>query len=163
MKPSRSQGSVNPVPKSLEKTDKSFTGDQPSLFNGEEPPSPGSMNDDGLIREIVTATIKNNPKSRQQIAEEMSRLIGSAVTERMLNSYTSEAAEQHRWPMQFTRAFCYVVQDWSLLRCIVERSNFYMITAAEAELLALGREYLKQKRASERIEALEKGLRGIEL
>ncbi len=163
MRSSRLQESSHPVRKSLENLGESFTPDQPSLFERVEPPSPGSLNDDGLVREIVTAAIRNNTKSRQQIAEEMSRLTGAAVTARMLNSYTSEAAEQHRWPAQYTRAFCYVVKDWTLLRCIVERSGFYMITPAEEELLELGREYLKQKRASEQIQAIEKRLRGVDL
>lgn len=147
---------------SLGKSEHSFTPDQPSLFSGEESPAPGSLNDDGLIRELLTALIRRSSKSRQQIAEEMSRLIGSSVTVRMLNSYTSDAAEQHRWPIQFTRAFCHAIQDWALLRCIVERAGFHMITEAEARLLELGRQYLRQKRAGEQIAAIEGGLRGVE-
>jgi hypothetical protein len=115
------------------------------------------------VRSLVTKIIRDCAKSREQIADEMSFLIGSRITVRMLNSYTSGAAEQHRWPMQFTRAFCHVVQDWSVLRCIVERSGFHLISSAEYELLSLGREYLRQKRATAQIDLLEKRLRGMEL
>lgn len=133
------------------------------LFGNGEPPIPGSMNDGEAVRAIITECIRNSAKSREQIADAMSRLTGDRVTLRMMNSYTSEAAEQHRWPSQYTRAFCYVVQDWALLRCIVERAGFYLITQAEAELLELGREYLRQKRASEKVQMLEGRLRGIDL
>lgn len=146
---------------SLKKPEQNFPPEQLPLYRAPQP-DPGSMNDEGLVRGIVTGCIRKSSKSREQISEEMSRLTGSTVTVRMLNSYTSEAAEQHRWPSQYTRAFCHVVEDWSLLRCIVERAGFHMITHAEADLLALGREYLRQKRASEKIALIEVGLRGVE-
>lgn len=108
-----------------------------------------------MVRAIVTEAIKNCGKSRDIIAEEMSRLSGDRITVRMLNSYTSTAAEQHRWPAQYTRAFCYVVEDWRLLRCITERCGFHLISEEETELLELGRQYLKRKSADERIALLE--------
>jgi hypothetical protein len=107
--------------------------------------------------------MRRSEKSRDQVAEEITKLVGEKVTVRMLNSYTSEAAEQHRWPLQYTTALCFVLDDWTLLRAVVEKSGFYVITAAEKELLDLGAEYLKQKRASEKMDTLEKRLRGIEL
>jgi hypothetical protein len=97
-------------------------------------------------------------KSREQIAEEMSALTGDRITVRMLNSYTSEAAEQHRWPAQYTRAFCHVVDDWQLLHCITERSGFQLITDEEAEFLELGKQYIARKEADERIVLLESKL-----
>ncbi len=148
---------------SLDKARQSFTPNQPTLFSDEFPPNPGSFNDENLVRSIITESITNSAKSRDQVADEMTLLVGSRVSIRMLNSYTSEAAEQHRWPTQYTRAFCYVVQDWTLLRCIVERAGFHMITRQEHELLELGREYLKQKRANDNVQLLEQRLRGVEL
>ncbi len=147
---------------SLHKLQESFTPEQPLLFT-EHPPEAGSLNDGNMIRAIITEAIRKSPKSREEIGEEISRLVGERVSIRMLNSYTSEAAEQHRWPSQYTRAFCYVVEDWTLLRCIVERAGFHLITQAEGELLELGREYLKQKRASEQLQLLEKRLGGLDL
>jgi hypothetical protein len=146
---------------SLKKPEQNFPPEQLPLYRPPQP-DPGSMNDEGLVRAIVTGCIRKSSKSRGQISEEMSRLTGSTVTVRMLNSYTSEAAEQHRWPSQYTRAFCYVVEDWSLLRCIVERAGFHMITQAESDLLALGREFLRQKRAGEKMASIEAGLRGVD-
>lgn len=121
---------------------------------------PGELNDEGVVRAIVTDAIRNCSKSREEICEEMTRLTGTSVTLRMLNSYTSEAAERHRWPSQFTRAFCHVTGDWSLLRCITERSGFHLITKAERELMELGRQYLIRKQADEAIGKLEKRLHG---
>lgn len=121
------------------------------------------MNDDSLIRRIASDCIRASAKGREQIVEEMSELAGSRISLRMLNGWTSDAEEQHRFPVQFARAFCYVVEDWSLLQCIIERSGFLLITQDEASLLELGSEYLRQKRANERLQILEKRLGGIDL
>ena len=146
----------------MENRGASFPTDQPSLF-GHTLPTPGSFNDESVVRGIVTQVIRSNRKSREQIAEEMSFLLGDRITVRMLNSYTSEAAEQHRWPLQYTRAFCQVVEDWSLIRCITERSNLHLISDDETRLLDLGRQYLRRKRADAAIADLEKQLEGIDL
>lgn len=90
----------------------------------------------------------------------MSVLVGERITVRMLNSYTSEAAEQHRWPAQYTRAFCHVVDDWRLLQRIAELSGFHVISAEDLSLLELGKQFLIRKRADERIALLEAQLRG---
>jgi len=149
--------------KSLENSGQVFPSEQPSFFDLEELPAPGSLNDRNIVRAIVTESIRNSEKSREQIAEELTVLLGERVTVRMLNSYTSEAAEMHRWPLQYARAFCFAVSDWTLLRAIAERSGFQMITKSEGELLTLGREYLKQKRSAEQIALLEKRLSGVDL
>lgn len=122
----------------------------------------GSLNDESMVRAVVTDAIKRSGKSREQIAEEMSRLLAIAVTARMVTAFTSESKELHRWPGAWDRAFCAAVNDTRLLFCRVELAGFHVITAAEAELLDLGREYLRQKRASERMAMIEAGLRGVE-
>ena len=124
---------------------------------------PGELNDECVVRGIVTEVIRTSAKSRETIADEMSRLCGTAITLRMLNSYTSEAAERHRWPAQFTRAFCHVTGDWTLLRCITERSGFHLITKAERELMELGRQYLIRKQADAAIARLERELQAVQL
>lgn len=124
---------------------------------------PGSFNDDAVVRSVITDGIRKSPKSREAIADEMSALTGERITVRMLNSYTSVAAEQHRFPAQYVRAFCHSIDDWTLLRCIAERGNFSLIAGPEADLMELGRQYLRQKRAAEQAAELEKRLAGVQL
>jgi hypothetical protein len=100
-----------------------------------------------IIRDSVTAAVKLCAKSRDQIAEEMSSLLDMRVTVRMVNSYTSEAAEKHRWPAEFDLAFCEATGDYSLLRDRVERAGFRMIGPEEARLIEVGRAYLEKARA----------------
>ena len=124
---------------------------------------PGSLNDDLLVRETITEAIKRSSKSREQIADEMTRTLGLAVTARMISSFTAESKELHRWPGAWDRAFCAAVGDNALLFCCVERAGFKVINSAEVDLLELGREFLRQKRASENVALLEKRLQGFDL
>jgi hypothetical protein len=125
--------------------------------------TPGSLNDEFVIRGLITTAIKNCSKSRQQIAEEMTNLLGATVTKRALDSYTSEAADLNRWPAQYTRAFCYVTNDWSLIRCVSERCGLHVITKAERKLLELGRQTLIQERAAAAIARLKSELAEVQL
>jgi hypothetical protein len=158
-KSSRFDGRAAAPTMSREKTAESFLPEQLELYTN-QPPLPGSLNDESIVRGIVTETIRKSTKSREEIAEQMSALCGDHITVRMLNSYTSEAAEQHRWPAQYTRAFCQVLENWELLRCITERSGFHLINDDQAQLLELGRQFLIRKRADEQIALLEARLHG---
>jgi hypothetical protein len=132
------------------------------LFD-EKQASMGSFNDDLQVREIVTSSIKSSGKSRQQIADEMSLLLGLRITERMITSFTAESKEMHRWPGAWDRAFCQAAHDDRLLRFRAELSGLQVIGSEGAALLELGRQHLIQKRAAALIEQLERQLQGVSL
>jgi hypothetical protein len=123
----------------------------------------GGLNDDLLVREIVTSSIKHSGKSRDQIADEMSALLGLKVTERMITAFTAESKEMHRWPGAWDRAFSMVTGDERLLRFRAELSGLKVIGDQEQALLELGRQYLIQKRSAAKIDELEQQLRGVNL
>lgn len=124
---------------------------------------PGSLNDDLLVREVITESIKRSGKTREQIAEEMTRTLGITVTARMITSFTSETKELHRWPGAWDRAFCLAVNNNRLLFCLVELAGYRVIDETEVELLDLGKEFLRQKRAADKVALLEKRLAGVDL
>lgn len=126
-------------------------------------PLPGSLNDDSLVRGLVTDAIKRCGKSREQIADEMETMLAVPVTARMIASFTAESKEMHRWPGAWDRAFCSATSDYRLLSCRVELAGYKAITQTEAELLDLGREFLRQKRAADHVALLEKRLVGVEI
>jgi hypothetical protein len=121
------------------------------------------MNDAKVVRAALIESIRKSGKSRELIADQMSVLTGTEVTVRRLNAFTAESREDYRWPAELDRAFCAVTGCYDLIRCRAELAGFRLITESEAELLELGREYLRQKRAAERISLLEKGLSGVEI
>ena len=60
-------------------------------------------------------------------------------------------------------AFCRAVGSDLLLNAVVEAGGYKIIRNEEIQLLELGREFLRQKRASETISMLEKRLQGVDL
>lgn len=136
---------------------------QLDLLDAASPEPTGSMNDGALVRGVLVEAIRNSGKSRAQIADEMSRLVGRAITQRMLDAYTAESREDHRWPGELTRAFCSATGDDRLLRVLAESAGLRVITDAESHLLELGRNYLQRSRAERAITALEQRLEGSAL
>jgi hypothetical protein len=136
---------------------------QPSLFSGTECALPGSMNDAAIVRGVLVDAIRKCGKSREQIADEMSFYTGSEITVRRLNGFTAESAEDYRFPAELDRAFCTATADFRLLFCRAELAGYTVISAAEVDLLNLGRELLCEKRAAEKAALLEKRLAGVEL
>jgi hypothetical protein len=126
-------------------------------------PAAASLNDDLLIRKAIANTIRHCTQSREQIADAMSLLLGQRVTEKMLNSYSSQSMQANRFPAAWQRAFCKATGSDALLRCCAELAGFQLLTVEEAELLELGREYLRQKRAAEKLASIERRLAGVEL
>jgi hypothetical protein len=69
---------------------------------------------DHRLRRIITDAIRQCPKKRQQIAEEMERFLelpARSITVNMLNDFSSDGAKKTRFPAAFVDAFCSVVGD----------------------------------------------------
>lgn len=66
----------------------------------------GSFDIDRQFRAAISEALKHCPLSRWQVAARMSELIGSEITKAMLDSWTAESKEFHRFPAIFLPAFC---------------------------------------------------------
>jgi hypothetical protein len=100
---------------------KYFSPDQSSIFDWikqaeaisrqcDNPPS-GSLDCDAEFRAAVSEDLKHaqdshgRELSRFQVASRMSELAGREITASMLNNWTAEAHEKHRFPAQYLPAF----------------------------------------------------------
>jgi hypothetical protein len=133
---------------------------QPSLF-AEAPAVPGSDHLGPVVRGVITRVIHNCRLSREQIADRMSEALGTRVTARMLNDWTADSKELHRFPLEFVLAFCRAVDDWSLLSSVVERCGVRVISNQEARMLEFAQASLSKELADReheyRIAVLAKG------
>lgn len=109
--------------------------------------SHGRSRDAVILRRLITEEIKRSDKSREQIAEEMSRSLAIQVTARMISSFTAESKELHRWPAGFDIAFCEAVGSYRLLAERVKRAGFRMIGPEEERFIALGKAWEQKRRA----------------
>ena len=121
------------------------------------------MNDSGLVQHVITSGMKRSGLSRAEIADRMSYLAGMQVTEAMLNNFAAESRPDVRFPLQLARAFCAAVGDNQLLTCCASFAGLHFVDETGLHLMELGREFLKQKRAAENLQAIETKLRGVQL
>ena len=101
-----------------------------------------SDDQDLAIRKAATEMIRRCGKSRRQIAEEMSALVGPEIeiTEHMLNSYTAESKRGARFPAAFVPAFCEVTGDDELQRLMLGPRLKKLLEIAERDVLAFLRD-----------------------
>lgn len=149
---------------SPEKKQSSFSANQQTnLFNGPVGAVPGTQNDAAMVRAVITEAMKNCGLSRVQIADEMSRLTGTIVTERQLNNFSADSREEYRFPSELERAFCSATGDCRLITYKAELAGLHVITDKERDLLELGRKYLLRQRSEAAIADLEHRLQGVDL
>ncbi|SBW13053.1 Phage-related DNA transposition protein(B) [uncultured Alphaproteobacteria bacterium] len=68
----------------------------------------------------VSAAMKDSGKTRAEIAEQMSDILGEDITENMLNAYASEAKEAHTIPHHRLHALALATLDPRLLQPTAE-------------------------------------------
>jgi hypothetical protein len=121
---------------------------------------PAGMNQDAIIRGLLAEAIKNCPKKRSQIADELTTSVGVKISEAMLNAYTSDSHNRYRWPLAWTCAFCQVTGDNRLVAVVALCLGLSLHGDEERLLLELGREYLAHKKSTEKIAAIERRIQG---
>lgn len=113
--------------------------------------APGRLNIAARMTLAARCAIRNAPKSREVIAEEMSELTGEHITEAMLNNWTAES-HPHRVPGEWIPAFCIATGDNSMIEIQAEAAGIFTlpgIDALRAETQRLDeqiKELQKQKR-----------------
>jgi hypothetical protein len=97
-------------------------------------PTEGSMDIDRRFRESVNEGIKRAPgnMSRWDIAAKMSELIGTDITKTMLDSWTAESKEGHRFPAIYVPAFCEVVKYTEPLKVLGMPVGVFVLPGPEA-------------------------------
>ena len=92
----------------------------------------GSMDIDQRFRESINEGIKRSNLSRWQIAARMSELTGTDITKTMLDSWTAESKEGHRFPAIFLPAFCEAVKYTEPLKVIGMPVGVFVMPGPEA-------------------------------
>jgi hypothetical protein len=97
---------------------------------------------DGVIRQLLVDAIRRSPKSREEIVEEMTRMLGRKITTSMLNACTAPGRECSRFPACWVWSFCKVLGDDHLQRFLLgpELLSMLQLGEADAHLLERNRE-----------------------
>jgi hypothetical protein len=92
----------------------------------------GCMNIDKAFREAISEALKKSSLSRYQVAARMSELTDTDITKTMLDSWTAESKEQHRFPAIFLPAFCEAVGCNDPLQLLGKLVGVFILPGPEA-------------------------------
>ena len=92
----------------------------------------GALNVQHRLVGAITQAIKESPLSRWEIAGKMSELLGLEVSKHMLDAWTSEAKEYHRFPAEYLPAFCMATGSLSPLRVLSEAAGVFLLESPDA-------------------------------
>ncbi|PKN35618.1 MAG: hypothetical protein CVU61_02010 [Deltaproteobacteria bacterium HGW-Deltaproteobacteria-19] len=93
---------------------------------------PGSLDVDRQFREVVSEALRKCPLSRYQVVARMSELVGQDITKTMLDSWTAESKEGHRFPAVFLPAFCEATGSQEPLRLLGQLVGVFVLPGPEA-------------------------------
>ena len=108
----------------------------------------GSLDIDNAFRETISEAIKGSPYSRYTIAARMSELCGNEISKSMLDSWTAESKENHRFPAIFIPAFCEAVGNRDALTLLCEKAGTFNMkgpAALRSEIRQIDEEITRHK------------------
>lgn len=124
-----------------------------------EGPASGSLNIQQQIKEALSQSLKKVSCKRWEVAGRMSEYTGIEITESMLNTWTAESKENHRFPMEFGPAFCWATGDYTIAKLFSKACGGKFIESEEVVLLNLARIEEEKQRLLEEEEQSRQYLR----
>lgn len=134
---------------------------QLELFEAPKPPGdqPGALNIKEKVLETVTSMINDCPLSRIQVAERMEELTGQRITEAMLNAWTAESKNGHRFPLEYLPALELATGSKALTNLMVELAGREVYYGQEALKARLGKLEIEKAELAENIKTLKQKAR----
>jgi hypothetical protein len=122
-------------------------------------PTEGSLNYQVEVCAAMSQVLKASPLTRYQVAARMSELLGVEISKYMLDSWTAESREAHRFPFEFAVAFEIATDSYALSELHARKRGARFLIGKENLLVELGR--IGQARAAliEREKAIKNLLR----
>lgn len=114
------------------------------------------------MKEAIAEAIKGSGMKRYAIAGQMSEMLGTEITESMLNAYTAESKEGYRMPAEYLPTFCRIVKDYTPLEVLTAAAGCRMIKSEDVYFLEIGRLRAVEKAARKKHLALTRELRKVQ-
>lgn len=132
----------------------------PILAGGPIAQRAGALQRKEAVREALTRALDACPLSREDVAREVSRLTGEAISLNHIHNWCSGAKREWRFPLELVTAFCAVTRDWGLVAAILDGTDLSLAGETERHLAEFGRLVLDERRRAGKkrklLERLEK-------
>lgn len=125
-------------------------------------PQTGTLNIALQIQEIIDKSIGQCPVSREVIAGKMAELTGQQITRFMLDSWTSSAKQNHRFPAEFIPAFCAAVGNDQLVTFLAGKIGIFTMQDRDVLRAELARKMEIREAANKDIKKIKMFMQEME-
>ncbi len=92
---------------------------------------PGKYNISARLNASIRQALRQAPKSRETIADEMTAMLGETITVTMINNYTAES-HPHRMPAETIHAFCIATGSREPISILAEAAGVFTVNGPDA-------------------------------
>ncbi len=122
------------------------------------PSVPGAMNFNMELRHLLSDVLKGCPKSRAEVAAQMSVLSGDHITIHMLNAWTAESREGWRFALEYLPAFEVATETTAVTAWIASLRGGKVLIGKEALDAEIGKLERLRDEATKQIKQLKKAM-----
>ena len=108
----------------------------------------GSFRRAEAVQEAVQAALKNCFLSREEIADEMSRLLGEKISANHIANWAAESKNGWRMPLEYAAAFSVITNDFGVIKAALAGSGVNILEDGELAYYEIGKA-IEEKRESE--------------
>jgi len=110
--------------------------------------SAGSFRRSDAVQEAVRSALKSCLLSREEIADEMSRLLSEEITKNHIANWAAESKNGWRMPLEYTAAFSMITNDNSVIKAAFSGSGINVLDDSEMAFYEIGKA-IEEKRESD--------------
>lgn len=124
-----------------------------SNFSTFEEPE-GKYSRKAAVQEALKRTLRNCHLSRDEIAEEMTRLTSEKITVSHISNWTAESKNGWRMPLEYAAAFFVIIGDPGVIKAALAGSGIGVLDDKDYALLELGKIVAEERKRSKRKRAV---------
>lgn len=123
--------------------------------------APGRLCISARLMAAVRAAVKQAPKSRETLADEMTELTGADITVHSINSWCAES-HPHRLPAEFVPALCQATGSTEPMQIMAEASGLFALPGPDALRADMQRDVERKKELDRKIRQKEALIKALE-
>lgn len=123
-------------------------------------PTPGSLDYDAELRELLERVLKECPYDRKEVAYRMSRLTDHSITKNQLDSWTGDNRSGWNFPFKYAAAFEEATDSYALTELQARKRGCKVLVGEEVLKAELGKLNIEEAQIKKRRKQLQKKLEG---
>jgi hypothetical protein len=112
--------------------------------------SAGSYSRKSAVQEALKRTLRECQLSREEIADEMSRLVSEKITVNHIANWTAESKNGWRMPLEYAAAFFVITGDAGVVKAALAGSGIGVMDDGEYAYYELGKIVAEERQRSKK-------------